>query len=165
MEMHEIIMLAIKKNELKECMLGIGRYNMSNRIDYSPVDENLFLNGVELLYSKGVISNIEEIVTNTICSMIEKNDFNILLAFRYIMTYIGKNKKGVYHFSLNVEAMSDIMSRFVLLNEEWLRSINSVHQIGYSGNLWEDFHKWNRIITEAYDTTIIKSVVEKTKKE
>ena len=159
--MQEIIEFAIKNNELKECMMGIGCYNMSNRVDYSPVNETLFLNGVELIYSKGTISNIEEIVTDTICSMIEKNDFNILLAFRYIMTYIGKNKKGLYNFSLNIDVISDIMSRFIVLNEEWLKSINNVNQVGYSGNLWDDFHEWNRVMEEDYGKTIIKEVPEK----
>lgn len=164
MEMQEIIEFAIKNNELKECMMGAGRYNMSNKVDYSPVNETLFLNGVELIYSKGTISNIEEMVTDTICSMIEKNDFSILLAFRYIMTYVGKNKKGLYNFSLNIDVISDNMSRFIVLNEEWLKSINNINQVGYSGNLWDDFHEWNRVMEEAYGETIIKEVSEKKSK-
>lgn len=159
MNLEQIIIEAIKKNELYKVLLGDEQYKIqiSSFIGANvPTDwPNIMRGGIYKVFNEYSDLHIKEKLENSLEILLKKDVFEIYVAVSVLFFQIISEENNTSPFRINREKIIGIVRNVLVQNK--IEMIKYTKWMGeyYKNAIWGELERINNILTEDYNISII----------
>jgi hypothetical protein len=159
MNIEQMVIESIKRDELYKVLLGEDRYKveLSPFIGANvPTDwPNIMRGGIYKIFNEYPKLNIKAELENTLCFLLDKGVFEIYVAVSVLFFQIISEENGVAPFKINRDkVVTNIRSRLMKSKKEMYQYKKWMGEY-YSNGIWGEIERINNILKEDYAITII----------